>query len=81
MSVTDQNSAAQGFDAGVMRRAMEMARETLDIETAAMQALQARLVTDDAVARAVALLLGCHGRVVVSGIGKSGHIGRKIAAT
>ena len=36
---------------------------------------------DGGFVQAVALLLGCRGRVVVSGIGKSGHIARKIAAT
>ena len=60
---------------------MVMARETLEIETAAMRALQDRLVGDDSVGQAVAMLLECGGRVVVSGIGKSGHIARKIAAT
>ena len=60
---------------------MGMARETLEIEVDAMRALQQRLLGDDSVGRAVGLLLECGGRVVVSGIGKSGHIGRKIAAT
>lgn len=69
------------FDKNITMRAMLMARETLQIETDAMRALQLRLESDDSVGRAVALLLKCGGRVVVSGIGKSGHIGRKIAAT
>jgi arabinose-5-phosphate isomerase len=59
--------------------ALEMARDVLQIEAAAVQALAARL--DDRFTRAVELLLLCRGRVVVSGIGKSGHIARKIAAT
>ena len=59
--------------------ALEMARDVLQIEAAAVQALAARL--DERFTRAVELLLSCHGRVVVSGIGKSGHIARKIAAT
>jgi len=59
--------------------ALEMARDVLQIEAAAVQALAARL--DDRFTRAVELLLHCRGRVVVSGIGKSGHIARKIAAT
>ena len=71
----------KAFDKTITARAMEMARETLVIETEAMQALQLRLASDDSVGQAVALLLECGGRVVVSGIGKSGHIGRKIAAT
>ena len=53
--------------------------EVLRIESAAIAALEAR-VGDD-FARACALILECRGRVVVSGIGKSGHVGRKIAAT
>jgi arabinose-5-phosphate isomerase len=59
--------------------ALEMARDVLRIEADAVQALAARL--DDRFTRAVELLLLCKGRVVVSGIGKSGHIARKIAAT
>ncbi|MCG2584954.1 KpsF/GutQ family sugar-phosphate isomerase [Massilia sp. TS11] len=62
-------------------RALQMARETLAIEGEAIRAMHARLASDDSIGRAVGLLLQCQGRVVVSGIGKSGHIGRKIAAT
>ncbi len=71
----------KAFDAQTAQRALQLARETLQIEADAIIALHARLASDDSVGRAVALLLGCGGRVVVSGIGKSGHIGRKIAAT
>ncbi|MFM2036357.1 MAG: putative Arabinose 5-phosphate isomerase [Pseudomonadota bacterium] len=60
-------------------RALALARETFDIEAAAIQGLKAR--TGNAFARAVQVLLNTQGRVVVMGIGKSGHIGRKIAAT
>jgi arabinose-5-phosphate isomerase len=60
-------------------RALALAREVLTIEADAVQAL-ARRVDGDFVA-AVELLLHCRGRVVVSGIGKSGHIARKLAAT
>ncbi|MFL6657891.1 MAG: SIS domain-containing protein [Massilia sp.] len=81
MSVTHEKTMLKAFDKIVTGRAMDMARETLEIETAAMQALQQRLLSDDSVGQAVAMLLECGGRVVVSGIGKSGHIGRKIAAT
>jgi len=49
------------------------------IEATAVQALAARI--DDSFVAAVELLLHCQGRVVVSGIGKSGHIARKLAAT
>lgn len=54
-------------------------RRVIEIETAAIRALAARI--DGAFTRACELMLGCEGRIVVSGIGKSGHIARKIAAT
>ncbi|MBR8499269.1 arabinose 5-phosphate isomerase KdsD [Burkholderia cenocepacia] len=60
-------------------RALAFARDVLDIEADAVRALRDQL--DGGFVQAVALLLGCRGRVVVSGIGKSGHIARKIAAT
>jgi arabinose-5-phosphate isomerase len=69
------------FNETQAQRALELARAALDIETDALRKLSARLGDDDSVARAVALMMACKGRVVVSGIGKSGHIGRKIAAT
>jgi len=58
---------------------LELAREVLEIEAAAITALIARL--DQDFQRAVDLILDCRGRVTVSGIGKSGHIARKIAST
>jgi len=58
---------------------LELAREVLEIEAAAITALIARL--DQDFQRAVDLILACRGRVTVSGIGKSGHIARKIAST
>jgi len=64
------------FDAA---QALRLAQETFDIEAAAVLGLKAR--TGEAFARAVELMLRVRGRVVVMGIGKSGHIGRKIAAT
>ena len=60
-------------------RSIAMAQRVLQIEAAAITALQQRL--GDAFLRAVALILDCKGRVIVCGLGKSGHIGRKIAAT
>ena len=59
--------------------ALALARRVLDIEAAAITALSRRL--DDRFVEAVDLLLACRGRVVVSGIGKSGHIARKTAST
>jgi arabinose-5-phosphate isomerase len=60
-------------------RALELGREVLNIEAAAVQALSQRL--DEHFLHALDLILSCHGRVIVSGMGKSGHIARKIAAT
>ena len=59
--------------------ALELARRVLAIEADAVRALIARL--DDRFLAAVSLILACKGRVIVSGIGKSGHIARKIAST
>lgn len=58
---------------------LQLARDTLDIEAAALHRLKDRL--DERFVRAVGMMLGVKGRVVVTGMGKSGHIGRKIAAT
>ena len=60
-------------------RAQELGRQTLAIEAAAVAALAERL--DGEFARAVDLILTSRGRLIVSGMGKSGHIARKIAAT
>jgi arabinose-5-phosphate isomerase len=60
-------------------KAMAMAQETLSIEAQAITAMAQRM--DASFARALELVLGIPGRVVVMGMGKSGHIGRKIAAT
>jgi arabinose-5-phosphate isomerase len=58
---------------------LETARRVLRIESEAIAALIDRV--DERFNRAVELLLGCDGRVLVTGMGKSGLIGRKIAAT
>ena len=58
---------------------LQLARDTLDIEAAALQDLKSRL--DERFVKAVEMMLNVQGRVVVTGMGKSGHIGRKIAAT
>ncbi|MBU3638026.1 SIS domain-containing protein [Polynucleobacter sp. AP-RePozz3-80-G7] len=64
-------------------RTLKLARDTLTIEAAALQTMRDRLegANADALVLAVELLHDCKGRIVVSGIGKSGHIARKIAAT
>ncbi len=58
---------------------LELARRVLAIEADAVRALIGRL--DERFLAAVSLILACKGRVIVSGIGKSGHIARKIAST
>jgi arabinose-5-phosphate isomerase len=60
-------------------RVLRMAHETFDIEAAAVAGLKAR--TGESFCRAVEAVLAVTGRVVVTGMGKSGHVGRKIAAT
>ena len=69
-------SALRPFDA---TRALRLARETCETEAAALHATGLRL--DERFAQAVQRMLQVSGRAVVMGIGKSGHIGRKIAAT
>jgi arabinose-5-phosphate isomerase len=59
--------------------AIAIARDVLEIEAKAIADLTARL--DQQFVQAVNLILSCRGRVIVSGIGKSGHIARKIAST
>ena len=58
---------------------LELARGVLDIEADAVRALKGRL--GEAFLRAHRMMLETKGRVVVTGMGKSGHIGRKIAST
>ncbi|MFC5302378.1 KpsF/GutQ family sugar-phosphate isomerase [Azospira restricta] len=60
-------------------KALDLARRVLRIEAEAVAALGDRI--DGGFLAALALILNCHGRVIVSGMGKSGHIARKIAAT
>lgn len=58
---------------------LELARKVLRIEASAVESLAQRL--DNDFQQAIDLILNCQGRVVVSGMGKSGHIANKIAAT
>ena len=58
---------------------LEFGREILHDEARALDALADSL--DGVFERAVALILACGGKLIVSGLGKSGHVGRKIAAT
>jgi arabinose-5-phosphate isomerase len=62
-----------------LKEILRHAREVIQIEAEAVQGLLDRL--DENFVRAVETLLSCEGRVVVTGIGKSGLVGRKIVAT
>ena len=65
-----------GFDSA---RALQLAARTFEIEARALLSLAAR--QGDGFAGTVQAMLACKGRVIVMGMGKSGHVGRKIAAT
>ena len=69
-------TTASPFDA---QRALQLAARTLDIEARALHKLAGS--QGASFAQAVQAMLACSGRVVVMGMGKSGHVGRKIAAT
>lgn len=69
-------ATSAAFDA---QRALQLAHDTFDIEARALLGLKAR--QGEHFTRAVEAMLRCQGRVVVMGMGKSGHVGRKIAAT
>ena len=73
---TNRTAAAQAVDP---QRVLQLARETLAIEALAVEQLQKRL--GEEFVQAVQVILQVRGRVVVMGMGKSGHIGRKICAT
>ncbi len=72
--------AAEPPEAAAWRaRALETGRRVLSIEAAALAAYAAAL--DDAFVDAVDTIFGAEGRVICSGMGKSGHVARKIAST
>lgn len=68
-----------GSDHRPTSQALELARQVLRIEAEAVASLIPRI--DERFLAALELVLNCSGRVVVSGIGKSGHIARKVAST
>ena len=74
------NTGSDGTTASpVISPAIAAAREVLTIEARAITDLIPRV--DAGFEQAIQIILQCRGRVVVSGIGKSGHIARKIAST
>ena len=71
-----QHTPARPFDA---EQALRLAQETLDIEAQAILGLKRKL--GPSFTQVIEMMLEVRGRVVVMGMGKSGHVGRKIAAT
>ncbi|GAB4333079.1 MAG: KpsF/GutQ family sugar-phosphate isomerase [Flammeovirgaceae bacterium] len=67
------------FDSSKTSKILQTAQRVFEIEAAEVLKLSQRLTED--FARAVEAILNCKGKLIVSGMGKSGHIGRKIAAT
>lgn len=61
------------------QKIIQVAKEVLQIESESVLALVQRL--DDNFCKAVKMILDCQGKIVVTGIGKSGHVGRKISST
>ncbi|MFM8480650.1 MAG: KpsF/GutQ family sugar-phosphate isomerase [Gammaproteobacteria bacterium] len=74
-----EHPAAPTEPTGEATRLIAAGRRALGIEIRGLAALEARI--SDAFAAACRLCLACRGRVVVTGMGKSGHVGSKIAAT
>ncbi len=79
MTIEAPRAHEDGKIRAVSNTALELARRVLTIEAEAVSNLVARI--DQRFLDAVSLILASRGRVVVSGIGKSGHIARKIAST
>ncbi len=79
MTTPDLLSSATPSPGDADQRIAALGRAVLEVEAAAVAALAARL--DRQFVAACRLMLGCSGRVVVLGMGKSGHVGGKLAAT
>jgi arabinose-5-phosphate isomerase len=76
MTSSDSLQSQTSLDASAT---LASARQTLELEAQSILALQSRLGAE--FVRAIELILACKGRVIVCGLGKTGHIARKIAAT
>ena len=78
-SQVKQSSITSALPSGEQAQTLALAKEVLQLESSEIEALAQRL--DHHFSEAVSLILQCKGRVVVTGMGKSGHIGGKIAST
>lgn len=79
MSESRDSSRSEAARVQRTQSLLAAARRVIDAEAEALRALSARI--DAGFLAACELILGCTGRVVVTGMGKSGHVARKIAAT
>ncbi len=79
MTANVDNSAAHLGAEDTTPQDINVARRVLDIEADALRQLSGAM--DASFTEAIRILMAVHGRVVVTGMGKSGHVGRKIAAT
>jgi len=68
---------------GAHSEAIESATRTLQFETEGLSGLKAALADglSESFGKAIAMMRSCHGRIIVTGMGKSGHVGLKVAAT
>ena len=82
-SIAQQEEVAGDEASAKAQAAVSAALRTLALEVTGLEQIEAALRNGlgDAFAHAVELLNAARGRVIVTGLGKSGHIGRKIAAT
>lgn len=62
-----------------MDEILQKAKRVFDIEIQALQRLRDNL--DQSFVKAIELILNCQGKVITTGVGKSGHIARKVAST
>ena len=76
MSSNKTDSTTRDYSAHDFKK---LGLEVISTELAEIQAMQSRI--DESFVQACRLLLNCKGRIVITGMGKSGHIGGKIAAT
>ena len=68
---------------GGQSEAIESATRTLQFEAEGLSALKAELgaALSDSFDKAIGMMRACHGRIIITGMGKSGHVGLKVAAT
>jgi len=81
MSSADGADTAAGPNGGQASADVEEARRVLRAEAAALLSMAETIGAGDSFLKVVRLMQECRGRIIVTGMGKSGHVGRKIAST